>query len=304
MNPQITRAASDQLPRISIVTPSYNQSHYLDKTLRSLFDQQYPALESVVVDGGSTDGSMEIVRQYGDRIAWSVSERDGGQYDALNKGFARTSGEIMGWLNSDDIHLSWTLSLVGEIFATFPEIEWLTTLYPLVIDRRGRATRCMERPGYSAGAFKYGEYFRLSGKGFEQDSIQQESTFWRRSLWEKAGGKLDTQWKLAGDYDLWARFFQHARLYALPAPLSCFRLHGDQRSVQQQTAYRAECQRIWKATGWHSRSVLGSHLRKLALNACPRPLQRFAAKSGLLHEGGIVRKARNSDEWVLQSVYC
>src|SRR3954464_13703841 len=104
------RAAADApraLPRISIVTPSFNQARFLPETIRSVLGQNYPDLEYVVIDGGSTDGSAEVIRRHEDRLAQWVSEKDAGQYDAINKGFARTSGEIMGWLNSDDLYTPW-----------------------------------------------------------------------------------------------------------------------------------------------------------------------------------------------------
>jgi len=129
---------TDGLPTISLVTPSLNQGRFLGDCIRSILDQDYPALDYAVVDGGSADESAHIARGFEDRLAWWVSEPDGGQYEAINKGFARSTGEIMGWLNADDMHLPWTLSIVGEIFARFPDVHWLTTRYPLVFDAAGR----------------------------------------------------------------------------------------------------------------------------------------------------------------------
>lgn len=117
-------------PSISIVTPSYNRRRYLGDTIRSVLATGYPALEYAVVDGQSSDGSAELIAGHASRLAWWVSEPDGGQYDAINKGFARTSGEIMGWLNSDDLYLPWTLTVVGEVFAGLPQVEWITTAFP------------------------------------------------------------------------------------------------------------------------------------------------------------------------------
>ena len=110
-------------PRISVVTPSFNQGAFLEETLRSVLDQGYPNLEYFVIDGGSTDASVDIIRNYASRLTYWVSESDQGQYDAINKGFARSMGEIMAWLNSDDKYLPWTFSIAGEISATRPEVE-------------------------------------------------------------------------------------------------------------------------------------------------------------------------------------
>src|SRR5712664_2616221 len=111
-------------PRISIVTPSFNQASYLEAALKSVLDQNYPNLEYIVVDGGSTDGSVEIIQRYADRLTYWVSQPDRGQMDALNKGFRRTTGEIMAWLNSDDMLCSWALQTVGHIFQDLPAVQW------------------------------------------------------------------------------------------------------------------------------------------------------------------------------------
>ena len=204
--------------RVSIVTPSFNRIRFLKAAMDSVLDQKYPALEYAVVDGGSTDGSADLIGSYGDRLAWWVSERDGGQYDAINKGFAHTSGEIMAWLNSDDLYLPWAFALVADIFAALPEVEWLATAFPVIWNEAGQAVYTTYRPGYSSLGFRRGEYLPTLGR-YTSGYIQQETTFWRRSLWDRCGGALDTAYHVAADYDLWMRFSEQAQLYAVSVPL-------------------------------------------------------------------------------------
>ena len=145
------------LPTISIVTPSFNQRVFLPAAMSSILGQEYPALEYVVIDGGSTDGSVDVIRSEAGRLAYWCSEPDGGQYKGINKGFARTRGDIMAWLNADDMYTPWALSVVGEVFAQLPEVQWLTTACPLSLDARGRVVACHPSDGYSRRTFMKGE---------------------------------------------------------------------------------------------------------------------------------------------------
>jgi Glycosyl transferase family 2 len=226
-------------PRISIVTPSFNQGQFLEQTIRSVLSQGYPNLEYIVLDGGSTDGSVDIIKRYENQIFFWRAERDKGHYDAINEGFSRSTGDILAWINSDDIYFPWTLSTVATMMSSVPQMQWLSSLMPAVIDYQGLLYKLDRLPGFSREAFLEGK--NLPGEdtlelpfGF----IQQESTFWRRGLWEKVGG-IRTQYKLAGDFDLWARFFQHADLWGCPIPLGGFRTQFQQRSANQ-TEYRKE----------------------------------------------------------------
>ncbi len=224
------------LPVISIITPNFNGIRFLEKTLASVLGQQYPALEYIVMDGGSSDGSVDIICQHEHRLAHWESRPDGGLYDALNKGFARSTGGIMGWINSDDLLLTRSLFTVAEIFSRFPEVEWVQG-YPVVVDDEDRIL-------YHRPAVNSPEFFLR--KGYHDGRfIQQESTFWRRSLWEKAGGYISRDYRLAGDFELWMRFFQHARLTRTGALLGAFRFRREgQLSRTHYGEYLLECDRI------------------------------------------------------------
>lgn len=289
------------------MTPSFNQARFLDETLESVHGQRHPSLEHVVVDGGSTDGSRAILERWSDRLTHWVSEPDGGQYDALNRGFARTTGEIMGWLNADDRHAPWTLALVDEIFTRFPEVEWLTTQYPLIFDEAGHCVQTGYGGGFNADSFRRGG--NLPGRGwFATGFVQQESTFWRRSLWEKAGARLDASLALAGDFELWCRFFDHAPLHAVAAPLAGFRKHGEQKTAHRFAAYLDEAEAVLRRRGFSPYGAIESAFRR-AVWTCfgGRPLVRMpSAMGGVLQALRIIRPApvvRWKDAWQVATDY-
>jgi glycosyltransferase involved in cell wall biosynthesis len=215
-------------PRISVVTPSLNQREFVEDTLRSVLDQRYPELEYVVVDGGSTDGSIDIIRAHEDRLAWWVSEPDRGHPDAINKGFAHTSGEIMCWINSSDVYYPWTLATVAEIFAQLPQVEWLMGV-PSEFGLSGGPRKVA--PAY------FNVYDFLAGK---HRWIQQESVFWRRTLWDRAGGGLAVDKPRVADFDLWLRFLRLAPLYHAETVLGGFRNHDDRLGDQEDGRYESE----------------------------------------------------------------
>jgi Glycosyl transferase family 2 len=222
---------STSWPRISLVTPVFNSARYLEQTIRSVLAQNYPNLEYFIMDGGSTDGTLDIIRKYESQISGWVSERDRGMYDAINKGFARTSGEIMGWISATDQLQIGGLGVVGSVFRDFPEVEWITGR-PTIFNDDGMTIRVLalprwSRPRFLAGANRY---------------IQQESTYWRRSLWEKAGGRTDDSQRSASDFELWLRFFQHAQLYSVDALIGGFRVHPDSDALTTLDNYHRICE--------------------------------------------------------------
>ena len=286
---------TERRPTVSIVTPSFNQAQFLEEAMQSVLAQTYPHVEYVVIDGGSSDGSAEIINRYASRLAYSVSEPDRGQYDAINKGFAKTTGEIMAWLNSDDKYTSWALSVVAEIFSSFPEIEWVTSLHPVSWNPRGQAVAVDFTGGFSRHAFVRGANFPAEGS-YGRRWIQQESTFWRRSLWERAGGRLDTGLSMAADFELWARFYDHAELFGIQGLLGGFRAHGAQRSVLCRDRYMAEAEQVLRAKGaWPTgrietitRGILWKIFRQYSLASLPKYLQMLLFRTGICCPARVV----------------
>lgn len=225
------------LPKITVVTPSFNQAKYLESTILSVLGQGYPNLEYIIIDGGSTDGSVDIIRKYEQQLAYWVSEQDNGLYDALQKGFACSSGEIMAWLNADDLYHSKSLFTVAELFGRFTDVRWLMGTNTF-FDESGRPFLYDDLP--------YGQrWSRLRLQLFDGRFIQQESVFWRRTLWEQAGSFIDENHALAADFELWLRFFKHERLYSTSFMLGGFRFRAEnQKSYNQRGQYLEEAKRL------------------------------------------------------------
>lgn len=282
-------------PRLSIVTPSFNQGEFLEETIKSVLDQEYENLEYIVIDGGSTDKSVSIIKKYGNRLAHWVSEPDEGQYHAINKGFARATGEIMAWLNSDDKYLPWTLSVVADIFSSFPEVEWLTSVHPVQWNSHGQAVAVDFTGALSRHSFLQGNNFPVEGS-IGRRWIQQESTFWRRSLWERAGGRLDQSLAMAADFELWARFYDHADLFGVQALLGGFRSHGVQKSVLHRDRYMAEAEQVLRAKGrWPAdwlesalRGITWKIFRQHSLVRLPKLFQSLLFRTGILYPARVI----------------
>lgn len=228
------------LPLVSIVTPSFNQAPFLEETILSVLGQDYPNLEYLIVDGGSTDGSLEIIRRYADRLGWWVSEPDGGQTEAINKGFAHARGEIFAWLNSDDTYLPQAVSEAVQYLQNHPSVG-LVYGDANFIDERGRVL----------GKFpaRQTDYRRLR-RGYVH--IPQQAAFFRAELWHKVG-PLDASFYFAMDYDLWVRIARIAKLVYLPRLWANFRLHGSAKTIAADEHCWPEMLRVHYREG-------GSHL--------------------------------------------
>jgi glycosyltransferase involved in cell wall biosynthesis len=260
-------------PKISIITPCFNQAEFIEESMLSVLDQKYPNLEYIIIDGGSTDGTVDIIRKYADQLHYWTSEKDGGLYHALQKGFDLTSGEIMGWLNSDDLLHRNCLFALGEIFSLFPDVQWLQG-YPTLADEQGRLVY-HRNPRASKYSFYAGDY---------RDGIfiQQESTYWRRALWQRAGEYVSTAYRYAGDFELWMRFFNYAELYNTTAFIGAFRIRKGQLSANNYKLYMNECDQIIETYLHKLTKEDLDHLNRIRKN------RRFSKKFPLLQKIGLL----------------
>lgn len=224
-----------QLPKITIVTPNFNGDAFLEQTISSVLSQNYPNLEYMIIDGGSTDNSLSIIKKYSHQLSYWVTEPDNGMYDAIQKGFNKSTGEIMGWLNSDDMLHPNSLFQLAKIFNSNPNVDWMEGVNTL-FDVDGHTTFVHLPKNRDL-------YYYLLKLQFSTNFgyIQQESTYWRRNLWNKVGATLNTKMKFAGDYDLWMRFFLYADLYTLTTLVGGFRNSSQyQLSVLNENSYYQE----------------------------------------------------------------
>ncbi len=223
------------LPRISIVTPSYNQARFVGWTARSVFLQRYPNLEYIMMDGGSKDDTVEVLRPYADRFAYFVSERDKGQSDAIHRGFQRATGEIMAYLNSDDMLAPGALHFVARFFADHPDVDAVYS-HRVTVDGRNRVKWYWVLPEHS-------DWYMV-----RWDLIPQETCFWRRRIFDRCGN-VDPTFRFAMDYDLFVRFMRAApgRMRRLDRFLGVFRQHDEAKTTRlMETIGAEEIRRVWK----------------------------------------------------------
>jgi glycosyltransferase involved in cell wall biosynthesis len=258
-------------PQISIVTPSFNQAAFLPRTIESVLQQNYPQLEYIVQDGGSHDNSVEVLRRYAKRLTHWASRPDGGQSNAINLGFARSTGSIMGWLNSDDMLLPGALACIAEFFQRHPEID---VVYGsrVIVDAHDREIGRWLLPAHDDALLRWVDY------------VPQETLFWRRDIWERSGGYIDETFHFAMDWDLLLRFQDaRAKFACIPRYLGAFRVtEGTKTSREINTIGQCEVERIRMRT-------LGYLPDACEIGARTRPYLRRHMWRRLLGRIGFVR---------------
>jgi len=208
------------VPRISIVSPSFNQGRFLRESIKSILKQSYPNMEYFIVDGGSTDNSVDIIREYENYIDWWVSGKDMGQSDAINKGFSRATGDLFCWVNSDDVLLPDALKTVAKVFAENPEIDIITGNV-VYINADGIITRFVKLPKMKWSLFRWGLFY-----------FSAPAVFFKKELYERVGG-LNVSLHLSMDVDLWHRFrLENATIYHIKEYLGGFRIHSSSKTIK------------------------------------------------------------------------
>jgi len=237
---------------VSIITPSYNQDRYIEETIRSVLSQDYPQIEYMIVDGGSRDGTLDVICRYEDRLAWWVSEADKGQTDAINKGFDRARGDILAWLNSDDTYEPGAVAAAVRVLQDHPEVGMVYG-----------DCNYIDESGSLIGKFRAAQtdYHRLR-QGYAR--IPQQTMFFRAGLWKQVG-PLDPSFYFAMDYDLWTRLAARAEIRYVPQTWANFRLHRSGKTITADERCWPEMLRVHYRDGgsFFSAIVARYYLRKL-----------------------------------------
>lgn len=206
------------LPRVTIVTPSFNQGKYLEATILSVLNQDYPNIEYIVIDGGSTDGSVDVIKRYQDRLAYWITEPDRGQSHAINKGFEHATGQIFNWLNSDDLLMPSAVKIAVHYLMKKTDVGMVYG-DRIIIDIKGNFLDLIQSPSFNPKAMQYNL------------KIPQETVFFRRRFWDELKG-VDEALNYSMDYDLWIRLNKVTRIYHIPFVLGAYRTHPSAKSTK------------------------------------------------------------------------
>lgn len=239
-------------PKVSIITPSYNQGRFLEDSILSVLEQGYPNLEYIIVDGGSKDESLEIIKKYQDRLAWWVSEKDKGHADALNKGFSHANGEILAWLNSDDIYFPGAVSEAISVLVSRPEVGMVYGDADLIDDS-----------GADVGKFASKQTgYRQMLRGSVH--IPQATTFFRADLWRQVG-PLDLTLFFSFDYDFWVKLAKVSDLLYVPKRWAKFRIHEAGKTIVNDDRCYPDMLRVLEREGgsWLSQMRMRMYARKV-----------------------------------------
>lgn len=239
-------------PKFSIITPTLNQAEYIRQTIESVLNQDYPNIEYLVIDGGSTDSTLDILQEYGDRFQW-VSEKDHGQADAINKGIRKATGDIVAFINSDDYLQPGALRLIANHFLKKPECKWLTGDY-IIINQQGQPIQPLT-VFYKRLYRRYSSPTVLAFTNY----IIQPSTFWKRKVHDEIG-YFDEALKFAFDYDFWMRLMQHYPPYCITQQISAFRIHPQSKGGKE---YEAQFQEELGVLKRYTKNTLSYFFHKL-----------------------------------------
>ena len=244
-SPRLTPTAPSgrQWPRISIVTPTFNQGQFIEATLWSVLDQAYPNLEYLVLDGGSTDETLGILERFRKDLSYCCSEKDNGQAHAINKGFARATGDIFAWLNSDDQYAAHALARVAVAFDQFPEADIIVGGCGLLQDSNGSVSHVhhSKLPLGTVVPMPAEQLLDLENCWLKGDFFYQPEVFWRRRIWEAAGAAVKEDLYFSFDYDLWVRMARAgAKVLHIPDLLCLYRVHPAQKTYGAELPYVPE----------------------------------------------------------------
>ena len=263
-----------KLPKITIITPSYNQGQYIEETIRSVLLQGYPNLEYIIIDGGSTDNTVDIIKKYEPYLTYWVSEPDRGQTHAINKGLARATGEIIAYLNSDDYYLPNTFFKVAESFRSFPNADLFHGRCRYVDDT---GAKIGEQWGNIA---HFAEIIDLWGIWWQKQQFVQPEVFWTKRITEKVGS-FNEDLYFVMDYEYWCRILQsNGKVGKIDAELTCFRFTSEQKSNQSERVAEELLQVV--------RPLIWNYSTQIPLK------KRFILQGKWLHQAKLLKQIENS----------
>ena len=249
-------------PLVSIITPSYNHAAYIEQTIKSIREQDYPHIEHLVIDGGSTDNTVEILRKYEDRLKW-VSEKDGGQTNAINKGFRKATGDIMAWLNSDDVYMPGAVRAVVEHFEQHPEDKFVYGDV-LAVDEHEQSY------GVRGHVHQGDQHELVNGLNF----IVQPAAFWRREVWETMG-ELDETLHYMMDYEYWMRIAGRYNLRHIPVTVAKERMYAAAKTFSGAVTRMEEMEAVAKRHG--GQGIPYNYRAEAAANYAARGFKRLGS---------------------------